>query len=121
MKLHWVKDQYSDIINGVPVSCGCSPLTEDEKPRNMDTGLFTDADKNVQDAVMAWIGLHIEPAKRKKHNSYALKHRIASDIRNEQHIEIYLTNNQFKHAMLLAGFMPVDKTKLNWDFRVKIV
>ena len=72
-------------------------------------------------AVMAWIGLHIEPAKRKKHNSYALKHRIASDIRNEQHIEIYLTNNQFKHAMLLAGFMPVDKTKLNWDFRVKIV
>ena len=31
---------------------------------------------------------------------------------------MYLTNNQFKHAMLLAGFVPINANELNWEFNI---
>ena len=33
---------------------------------------------------------------------------------------IYLTNNQFKHAMLMAGYEPVDPDALNWEFNIAL-
>ena len=29
-----------------------------------------------------------------------------------------MTNNQFKEAMLICGFKPVDETELNWYYRI---
>lgn len=34
---------------------------------------------------------------------------------------IYLTNNEFKDAMLLAGYQPVNPNSLNWKHRIKLM
>lgn len=47
------------------------------------------------------------------HTSYGMKHTL------EARTNIYLTNNQFKEAMLLCGFYPVETDKLNRNFYVK--
>lgn len=44
--------------------------------------------------------------------SYGLKHLLQQDC------GVYLTNNQFKHAMLLAGFVPINANDLNWEFNI---
>lgn len=43
-------------------------------------------------------------------SSYRLKHDLENDT------GIYLTNNQYKDAMLLCGFKAVDTDELNWTF-----
>jgi uncharacterized protein YozE (UPF0346 family) len=45
-------------------------------------------------------------------SSYGLKHVLEKDTK------LYLTNNQFKDAMLLSGFYPVDEDELNWKYRI---
>ena len=47
--------------------------------------------------------------------SYGLKHILQNDT------GIYLTNNAFKDAMLLAGYSPVDPDELNWRYRIILV
>jgi len=32
----------------------------------------------------------------------------------------FITNKQFKEAMVRCDFSPVNKNKLNWDFRVSL-
>lgn len=47
--------------------------------------------------------------------SYGLKHLLKSDI------NLYLTNNtnnEFKDAMLLSGYKPVNPDELNWRYRI---
>ena len=46
------------------------------------------------------------------HTSYTLKHLLQQDI------SVYLTNNQFKDAMLLAGYLPEDPSEINWRYRI---
>jgi len=46
--------------------------------------------------------------------SYGMKHWL-----QEKH-DIYMTNNEFKDAMLLAGFEPVDPDELNWHYKVSV-
>lgn len=65
-----------------------------------------------------WIQDCLEPYQRKTFNpygpsSYGLKHRFQYSSQG-----FYLTNGQFKGAMLAAGFEPHDKTKLNWTYRL---
>ena len=36
----------------------------------------------------------------------------------ERDTKIYMTNNQFKDAMLLCGYEPVDERLLNWNYRI---
>ena len=43
--------------------------------------------------------------------SYALKHI------HERLTRHYVTNGAWKGAMLAAGFEPIDRTELNWQFR----
>jgi len=31
----------------------------------------------------------------------------------------YLTNGEFKYAMILAGYLPVDRFELNWQYRAR--
>ena len=34
----------------------------------------------------------------------------------ERDTDIYMTNNQFKDAMLACGFLPVNERELNWHY-----
>ncbi len=77
-----------------------------------DTALLTDLPLHEQKIVLDWIKDNI--VKRKtpnyNHTSYGIKHWIQGIF------HIYMTNNQFKDAMLLCGFYPVKETELNWVY-----
>lgn len=47
------------------------------------------------------------------HTSYGMKHILESRTGS------YMTNNQFKEAMMECGFFPVVVDELNWRFRIK--
>ncbi len=73
--------------------------------------------ENQKEIMDNWITLNIWPQEKpgKNYTSYALK------ILFEQSPDgFFITNRQFKEAMLRCGFSPVNKNKLNWDFRVSI-
>lgn len=48
-----------------------------------------------------------------RYTSYGLKHVFE---RSEN--GFYITNDEFKRAMLDCGFLPGDETALNWQFRI---
>ncbi|MDN5309802.1 MAG: hypothetical protein PWP14_1196 [Methanolobus sp.] len=75
---------------------------------------LTDIERKTLDN---WIMLNILPQKgpNKNYTSYALK------VLFEQAPEgFFITNKQFKEAMVRCNFVPVNKNKLNWDFRVSL-
>lgn len=79
-----------------------------------DTALFTDLPEDKQTALIEWIDHNITPRKAPnlKHTSYGLKDFA------ERSIHYYISNNQFKDAMLRCGYKPVNPTDLNWSFRI---
>lgn len=79
-----------------------------------DTKLYTDLPLEKQEALINWIDLNISGRKTPNlnHTSYGLKHYAESAI------HYYITNNQFKDAMLYCGFYPVNPTELNWCFKI---
>jgi nucleoside recognition membrane protein YjiH len=75
---------------------------------------LTDLERKTLDN---WITQNILPQKapNKNYTSYALK------VLFEQAPEgFFITNKQFKEAMVRCNFVPVNKNKLNWDFRVSL-
>jgi hypothetical protein len=64
-----------------------------------------------------WIMENILPQKtpNKNYTSYALK-----NLFEESQEGFFITNRQFKEAMIRCNFVPVNKNKLNWDFRVSL-
>ncbi|MDP2215876.1 MAG: hypothetical protein Q8J68_01070 [Methanolobus sp.] len=75
---------------------------------------FSDVERKALDN---WIISNILPQKApdKNYTSYALK------ILFEQSKDgFFITNKQFKEAMVRCNFVPVNKNKLNWDFRVSL-
>ncbi|KKF98408.1 hypothetical protein [Methanosarcina mazei] len=75
---------------------------------------LTDIEKKALDN---WIMLNILPQKtpNKNYTSYALK------ILFEQTPDgFFITNKQFKEAMVRCNFLPVNKNKLNWEFRISL-
>lgn len=78
----------------------------------VDKDLITDEPEAVRNAVYEWIDLYISPRKTPLtgHTSYGIKHILQSDT------GIYLTNNQFKDAMMHCGYDPVDPDALNWEY-----
>ena len=80
----------------------------------VDDGLITSYPQEEIDAVMNWIAENISPRKTPLdgHTSYGIKHLLQRDI------GIYLTNNEFKDAMLQAGYEPVAPDDLNWYYRI---
>lgn len=97
-------DPYTEMVDGRPV--------EHSYTGKVFTELITDLSKEDQDKVFGWIKRHMIPRKSRntRHTSYGLKHFLQEDT------GIYLLNNQFKDAMLMAGHVPVDYSKLNWVF-----
>lgn len=98
-------------------------MIRDGKPYTNENGwedkrLITDALPERQEQVARWIDEYISPAKKKNpnHTSYTLKHRFARWLgANEK-----MSNNQFKDAMMIKGYMPVDPNELNWFYKIKV-
>ena len=64
-------------------------------------------------ALQGWIGQQLVPAPLAGPRcSYALKH-----VFHRLPDGFYVTNGEWKGAMLAAGFEPVDRWQLNWRFR----
>jgi hypothetical protein len=79
-----------------------------------DTKLFAEIPKDKQAIVSDWIAAYILPRKTPllHRSSYGIKHILQGDT------GIYLTNNQFKQAMLLCGYSPVNEHEAYWHFRI---
>lgn len=79
-----------------------------------DKRMFTDLTKDQQEKLDAWIDRNICPQKTPNNyrTSYGIKHYA------ERNLGFYISNNQFKDAMLLYGYKPVNETELNWHFRI---
>ena len=77
-----------------------------------DDELITDLPKEEMDKCLNWIKANIVARKTPYpyQTSYSLKHKLQHDL------GIYLTNNQFKDAMLECGFEPVNPDELNWHY-----
>ncbi len=67
-----------------------------------------------QEKVLAWLKANVIPRDTplNGHTSYGMKHTL------EHRTRIYMTNNQFKEAMLLCGFYPVRIDELNWHYSI---
>ena len=80
----------------------------------VDDELLSDFPEGIQDIVLLWIHDNIRTSKsvNKCHSSYGIKHILHNDT------NIYLTNNQFKDAMMQCGHNPDDPDRLNWNFRI---
>ena len=77
---------------------------------------FLDLDSSIQSFVLKWCKEYFIPTKtfNEKYTSYGLKH-ILQDQNNT-----YLTNGQFKGAMVLSGFKVKDIEELNWVFNISM-
>lgn len=80
----------------------------------VDDELLSDTPEDHQQIVLQWIHDNIRPIKSANynHSSYGIKHILQHDT------NIYLTNNQFKDAMMRCGHLPVDSDRLNWNFKI---
>ncbi|MBQ9347511.1 MAG: hypothetical protein IJT94_09270 [Oscillibacter sp.] len=80
----------------------------------VDKALITARPADEMESVMSWIRKNILPAGEilPGRTSYGLKHLLQHDT------GLYLTNNEFKDAMLLSGFEPVNPKELNWRYRI---
>jgi hypothetical protein len=66
-----------------------------------------------QAALLEWIRLTIKPVKTvAPSTSYGIKHTF-------EEVGFYISNGQFKGAMLAAGYAPVNPDELNWEFRIR--
>lgn len=83
-----------------------TPRDEDD-PRDCEN--LTDAEK---EALQAWIAVAMRPARTVgPSTSYTMKHDFETAGGS------YVTNGQFKGAMLAAGHKPVRRSDQNWRFR----
>ena len=80
----------------------------------VDDALITNKNTDELTIVSAWIRENLRKSDEvnESYTSYGLKHELEYDE------NLYLTNNEFKDAMLLAGFEPVDPNELNWRYRI---
>ena len=95
-------------------------ITEDGSPVSvagvpayyLDDALLTDLPKRQRKLVLDWIEDNFYIRKTPNHNyhTYRLKHILQYDT------GIYLTDNQFKDAMLQCGFFPLDRYDGSWYF-----
>jgi len=75
---------------------------------------FMNLDEETKSISISWCRKYFMPSETafKGMSSYGLKHVFEKDT------DIYLSNGQFKGAMLLAGFTPKNITDLNWQFYI---
>ena len=96
---------HTKMIDGYPVEVF-------DKQRNIfDVDKMNDIRWQI---LMDWITQVISPIKsvNNRYSSYGLKHIFQDDTR------IYVTNVEFKVAMLKSGYSPYDEKELNWRFHI---
>ena len=81
--------------------------------------LITDFFKTAEEDNIAIVGKWIKENIRKSRSvcsrsSYGIKHILEKDV------GIYLTNNQMKDALLLAGYYPINPDELNWRYKISL-
>jgi hypothetical protein len=68
-------------------------------------------------ALQGWIREALLPSDAKGHySSYGLKHAFA-----DSDVGFYVTNGEFKGAMLVAGYGPINRHALNWMFGYRAI
>lgn len=79
---------------------------------SIDDALITDHCKEEIEMVSEWIRSNIIRTKTPNYDktSYSLKHIFEKDT------GLYLTNNEFKDAMMLCDYNPVNPNSLNWNY-----
>lgn len=79
-----------------------------------DPDTFILLSEEEQAVLLAWIRTSYTASKTvwENHSSYGLKHDFEAD-------HFYITNGQFKGAMRLAGFEPVEPAAMNWHFKIR--
>lgn len=79
-----------------------------------DTESIFDFSDTVVEGIVTWIQKAFTPIKtvNKRHSSYSLKHIL------QDNIGLYMTENQFKMAMILAGFEPSNYNDLSHTYRI---
>lgn len=89
-------------------------MNEFEDLNHPDCYKFMDNDDQLK--LDEWINNRFEPAKKfyQGRSSYGLKHVF------EHESGIYVTNGEFKGAMLAAGHKPEDEKELNWYFKIRL-
>lgn len=80
----------------------------------VDEALIDSLKPEERETLLAWVKTYIHEATYVNHRrtSYGLKHLFQHDT------GIYVTNNQFKDAMIECGFFPVDPDELNWKYKI---
>lgn len=104
------------IKNGKPYTC---------ERGHTDFDLMSDGEtmghmgrEEFEKQVFEWIDMNIAPAKRaSRDTSYSLKHKVENCTTGG----LYITNNQFKDAMMIKGYTPIDENELNWRYRIKVM
>lgn len=81
-------------------------------PVNHPSG-FDDLTEEEQESLVKWIRENFSPTMTVDpvSTSYGYKHMYQRDSNR------YVTNGQFKGAMLVLGHKPVDEAAFNWSFR----
>lgn len=76
---------------------------------------FLSLTEDGRSALLDWIAQRLKPRKLINHRrtSYGLKHVYQSDTGN------YVSNGQFKGAMITAGYTPHDATELNPCYAIR--
>ena len=79
-----------------------------------DDNHFKDLTEEEQQKSLMWLKANVFPRKTplRLPTSYGMKHVL------QFRTGIYMTNNQFKEAMLICGFKPVEAEELNWWYCV---
>lgn len=80
-----------------------------------DPAAFARLSPAQQACLLAWCAYALRPARRASPwSSYGVKHVYSAGS------GIYITNGEFKGAMLAAGYRPIDPTARNWRFRATL-
>jgi hypothetical protein len=89
---------------------------------------FAQLSTDQQKCIIDWIHATLEPATSARScpgSSYGLKHWFGNQGTSDDRFwhndrGFYITNGQFKGAMLAAGFEPIDDDECNAVYRVKV-
>ena len=80
-----------------------------------DTRRLNSIPPETQEKIFVWIKANVFPSEGSvlmESSSYGMKHVL------EDRMGLYMTNNQFKEAMLRCGFFPIDSQWLNWYYKI---
>lgn len=99
------------------------PLTIDALGAIIDSpSEFMKLSEKDKSLALEWIKNMYEPSdKIFSSSSYGIKH-VLQGFKGDggKYYNLYLTNGEFKGAMLAAGFEPVEHNVINWHFRMKL-